>query len=153
MKASKMGSSRSSGAGVTLMELMIALAIVGILTAIAYPSYTQYVTKANRAAAKAVLLRVADRQEQYFSDNKSYAGDLTLLNYGSNGFMIDDQGSEVGSTDSDRIYEIALTNTSATTFTVEATPQLRQAQRDTACQTLTLTHSGQRAATGSGECW
>lgn len=141
-------------AGVTLIELLVAITIVGILAAIAYPSYTQYVTRANRAAAKSVLLRVADRQEQHFADNKSYAADLTQLGYGANGFMIDDQGAEVGASDPDRIYEITLTNTSATTYTAEAAPQLYQASEDTACGTLTLTHSGTRSQTGSSDdCW
>ena len=59
--------------GFTLVELMIAVAVVGILTAIAYPSYTNYLVKGNRAAAKAFLLDVAQKQQQYLLDNRSYA--------------------------------------------------------------------------------
>jgi type IV pilus assembly protein PilE len=143
---------RSSG--VTLMELLVAVAVVGILGAIAYPSYVQYVTRTHRSVAKSVLLQVADRQEQFFADNKRYTGDLTELGYTSDGFMIDDQGDAVADGDASRLYAIALTNTSARTFTANAIPELAQATRDARCQTLTLTHTGQRGQTGpSSDCW
>lgn len=146
--------SKARLAGVSLLELMVVVAIVGILGAIAYPSYVQYITRANRSAAKSTLLQVADRQEQYFADNKRYAADLTQLGYATNGFMIDDQRAVVAAADGDRIYAISLTDTSATTYTANAAPQLSQAARDGRCQTLTLTHAGQRGQTGaSDECW
>jgi type IV pilus assembly protein PilE len=136
------------------MELLVAVAIVGILGAIAYPSYTQYVVRTNRSAAKSMLLRIADRQEQFFGDNKRYAADLTELGYAAAVWMIDEQGAPVAKTDDRRLYSISLTNTSATTFTVNAAPELQQAVRDTSCATLTLTHAGQRGQTGAGtNCW
>lgn len=140
--------------GVTLMELLVAIAIVGILGAIAYPSYMQYVVRSNRSVGKSMLLRIADRQEQFFGDNKRYAADLTQLGYMAAAFMIDEQGAPVANTDNARLYSISLTNTSATTFTVNAAPELQQAVRDTDCATLTLTHTGQRGQTGAGtNCW
>lgn len=140
--------------GITLLELLIVVTIIGILAAIAYPSYVNYVIRTNRSAAKSVLVQVADRQEQHFSDNKRYAADLTRLGYSANGFMIDDRGAVVGATDADRLYEITLTDTSATTFTINAAPQLRQASYDDQCATLTLTHAGQKDHTGTGDdCW
>lgn len=59
--------------GFTLIELMIAVAIVGILVAIAYPSYTNSLIKGNRANAKAFLLTVATKQQQFLLDNRAYA--------------------------------------------------------------------------------
>lgn len=141
-------------AGVTLIELLVVVAIVALLSTIAYPSYIQYVTRTNRSAAKSMLMQIADRQEQFFADNKRYANDLTDLGYGANGFPIDAQGRPLAGGDADRIYQIALSNLSATTFTVNAAPQLHQASRDTACQTLTLTQAGTKGQTGSGNnCW
>lgn len=141
-------------AGVTLLELLVTVAIVAILASVAYPSYQEYVTRTKRSAGKSVLLQVADRQVQYFADNKGYATDLTDLGYASNGFMIDDNGALVAEGDSDRLYSITLSDTSATTFTVNAAPQLSQAERDTRCKTLTLDHRGLQGQTGSGDnCW
>jgi len=140
--------------GVTLLELMVTVAIVGILGAIAYPSYTQYITRTDRAVGKSLLLQVADRQEQFFADNKRYTTDLTQIGYVANGFMINDQGAYVVDSDARRLYQITLTNASATGFTVNAIPQLIQATRDTGCLTLTLTNKGLRGQTGaSTTCW
>ena len=60
--------------GFTLLELLITVAIVGILAAIALPSYAQYVIRANRTQAKQFMTDVANRQEQYLLDQRSYAG-------------------------------------------------------------------------------
>src|SRR5215831_3805319 len=140
--------------GVTLLELMVTVAIVGILGALAYPSYTQYITRTDRAVGKSLLLQVASRQEQFFADNKRYTTDLTQIGYVQNGFMIDDKGAYVVDADANRIYRIVLTNASATGFTVNAAPQLIQATRDTSCLTLTLSNKGLKGQTGaSTTCW
>lgn len=67
--------------GVTLVELMIVVAIVGILAAIAYPSYTQYVLRGKRAEGKALLADVAARMERYYFQNNTYTSNLTDLGY------------------------------------------------------------------------
>jgi type IV pilus assembly protein PilE len=59
--------------GFTLIELMIAVAVVAILAAVAYPSYTQHIRKGNRSAAQAQMLDLANRQQQYLLVNKRYA--------------------------------------------------------------------------------
>ncbi|MCY1215332.1 Type IV minor pilin ComP, DNA uptake sequence receptor [compost metagenome] len=65
--------------GFTLMELMIVVVVVAILTAIAYPSYRQYVVRANRSEVQQFMLEIASRQQQYFSDVRSYGSTLTQL--------------------------------------------------------------------------
>lgn len=152
--ANSIGMRRGRQRGYTLLEMMVVVAIVTILASIGYPSYLGYITRANRVAAKSVLLQVADRQEQFFANNKRYTNDLTDLGYAANGFMVNDQGAFTPDGAGDRIYQIALTNTTPMTYTVNAVPQLRQAGHDTQCMTMTLTHTGVRSQTGaSTECW
>lgn len=59
---------------------MVVIAIIGILTAIAMPAYNQYLIRANKAAAKAALMEIFSRQEQYMMNSGSY-GSLAQLNY------------------------------------------------------------------------
>ncbi len=73
-------SSSSRNRGFTLMEVMIVVVVIGILAAIAFPSYQEHMRKGRRAAAQSHLMDVAQRQQQYLLDARSYAPDLTVLN-------------------------------------------------------------------------
>lgn len=66
--------------GFTLVELMTVVAIVGIIAAIAYPSYSNHVIKSNRTAAQAHLMDLAQREQQYLADNRAYASTVSALN-------------------------------------------------------------------------
>lgn len=66
--------------GFSLIELMTVVVIIGVLAAVAWPSYQQYVIRANRSAAQGFMMTVASRQEQYILTNRSYAATIAALN-------------------------------------------------------------------------
>lgn len=123
--------------GFTLIEVMIAVTIIGILAAIAYPSYIDFVTKSGRSEGVAAVMQVANLQEQYYLDNRTFTTDLTALGMTASPFI-----TEHGH------YSVA--STGGTTFTVTATAKGTQASRDSACGTITLTHAGVKSPQ---ECW
>lgn len=84
--------------GFTLIEIMITVAILGVLSAIALPSYLEQVKKGKRTEAKVELLRISQLQESYFVQNLSYAKDLTQLGFAAN--TIDSEES---------LYDITIT--------------------------------------------
>ncbi len=145
--------SRKKQRGVTLIELMVVAAIIAIISAFAYPSYERYVVRAKRTVAQNALLQVADRQQQFFMDNKRFAADLTNLGYTANPFVVDDDGAATVVGDADAVYSLSLTNVTATTWTATAAPLNGQLSRDTSCGSLSLTQAGTKDSSGGGECW
>ncbi len=140
--------------GVTLVELMVVMVVVAILAAVAYPSYTQSVVRSKRQAAKNLLYTIADRQEQFYQDNKRYAANLSTLGYDADSIGVDSNGQLADASAAERSYVLDLVNATATSYTVQAVPQLTQALHDTKCMTLTLDNLGQRDQSGAGNnCW
>ena len=140
--------------GVTLIELLIVVAIVALISSIAYPSYMRYVIKAKRTVAQSALLQVADRQQQFFMDNKRYAADLTNLGFPADPWVLDDDGKSTVAGDVDAVYSLSLANVAATTYTVNAAPLNGQRSRDTYCGILNLNQAGVKGKTGaSDDCW
>lgn len=119
--------------GFTLMELMVVVAIAGILAMIAVPAYQQHILKSNRADAIETLANTAAALERQFTDTNSYQG-LALPSQSKNGK-----------------YSISSVVT-ATTFTLTATAAGNQSS-DTECVTFTLDQAGVKTATTAGACW
>ena len=140
--------------GVTLIELLIVVAIVALLSSIAYPSYMRYVIKTKRTVAQSALLQVADRQQQFFMDNKRYAANLTNLGFPADPWVVDDDGKSTVAGDVDAVYSLSLANVAQTTYTVTAAPLNGQLSRDTYCGNLNLNQAGVKGKTGaSDDCW
>ncbi len=128
--------------GFTLIELMVTIAIVGILAAVAYPSYINYVKKGNRADAVDSLLALAGRMETYYMNKDTYAG--ATINATGTG-TVGSNKSKAGS------FTLSITSATAFAYSLTATPL----SSDPECTTLTLNSLGQKGATGSASasCW
>ena len=145
---------RGTQLGFTLIELMITVAIIGILSAVAYPSYTQYIVRANRSAAQSFMFAVNNKQEQYMLDARKYAAGSTALV---------DMGMTVPADVSSR-YTITVACTMPTavgnctglagapTYLITGTPIRTQLANDIKCGTLALSNLGAKMPATSG-CW
>jgi type IV pilus assembly protein PilE len=147
---------RKQNLGVTLMELMIVMAIVGILAAVAYPSYRNQVMKSNRSEAKIVLNQLAQEFEKCFSRFNTYVY-VDVATHGQCFTMLNQlQGGGINSTNAKYLVTIpAAGDVSATQFKLTATPQGPQA-KDTDCGTWTLNESNTKTVTGGlgpFTCW
>lgn len=144
--------------GFSLIELMIVVAVIGILSAVAYPSYQEYTRRGARAEARAAMLHMAQLQERYFSDRGSYCRVTTSSTGPWEGYNFS------GSTKSTRKYNITtegentgcdcnnMTN-NCSTFTITAEP----ISSDPSCGNLTLKNDGTKSSSlgdaFAANCW
>jgi type IV pilus assembly protein PilE len=133
--------------GFTLIEVLITVAILGILAAIVYPSYISFINKSNRTEGQRELMRLANLQEQYFIDNRTYANHLKKL--GESNQSITSQSGH---------YKINVQSSNANSFVIEAIAQGRQLKNDIHCTALTINHLGQKRWSSSVfdskvKCW
>ena len=136
MRLKKRG--KSGIAGFTIPELMIVLVIVAVLAAVALPAYQGYVVKANRGAAQAYLMEIAQKQQLYFNDTRTYASDPNDLNV--------EAPPRVASN-----YTVSIAadpNDVPPTYTVTATATGRQASDGN----LVIDHTGSKTRAGT-EAW
>jgi len=133
---------RKTMRGVTLMELMIVVVIISILTAIAYPSYRQYVAKAKRNEAKSCLLQIATMQERFYLQNSTYTADLTALGFPVGANFLTDSSS----------YVCNVTAASPAAFAATATYQKGDAEAGK-CATFSIDGVGSKTSTPFDDCW
>ena len=160
--------------GFSLIELMIVVAIIGILAAIAMPSYQQYIYRANRAVAKTAIMQIAAQQESWFNDRKGYAPALNSFTMypAATVYMMKD-GRMLAAYNASAIYTLTLGAYSATTmadctvsgtptalqYAIKATPVNSQA-KDKQCRALCYGSLGDKVAMSGAtspapapDCW
>ena len=131
--------------GVTLLELMAVVLVIGVLGMIAVPSYRQYTMRAHRTEAKTALLRIQTNQERFYLANRTYSGDPDQLGFAGD---ISERGS----------YALTIAGANATGYTATATPRAGGAvdmRDDAQCTSFSINAQGVRTATGTGaaNCW
>jgi type IV pilus assembly protein PilE len=160
-------------AGFTLLELLITMAIIGIMASIAYPMYTDKIQKSRRADAQGALTQLAAAMERKFTETNSYCnlaatGGGTVT--GCTAMSGATRGSDTGAPaffaqkspvdGTEKYYDLTISSVTVsgsvgTAFTLSATPANTQATDK--CGTMTLTNTGVRSFTGTGvtakECW
>tara|TARA_R110001599_G_C12272022_1_gene661583 strand:- start:861 stop:1280 length:420 start_codon:yes stop_codon:yes gene_type:complete len=130
--------------GFTLIELMIAVAIIGILAAIALPSYQQYIERTRRSLAQADLLELVQFMERRYSTGFDYQA-----TGGGNPALPFDTSPR--NTNEPTAYNISFTTTvTRNTFTLQAVPT--SLQSGDSCTTMTIAQDGTRTA-GQSDCW
>lgn len=152
--------SKSKIAGFTLIELMIVVSIVAILSAIAYPSYQEYVRRSKRADARTQLLEVSQYMQRFYSQNDRYdqandaSGTATIL---PTALTTVPRGAGTGV--ADYIVRFQEGTLSARGFTIEAVPRDGGPMASDKCGTLRINNVGRQTVVGStggmdaASCW
>ncbi len=139
-----MHSMHSSIAGITLIELLITITILGILAAIMVPSFSGYTNKSRRTDAKIALADAAKNMERCYVTRNQY-NHASCMSYPASGagMILSDEGH----------YKIVATSLTATTYTLTASPLSSSPQsNDDHCKNFTLDSTGTKGATNS-DCW
>jgi type IV pilus assembly protein PilE len=141
---------KRSTRGFTLIELMMVVAVVGVLAAIAYPSYQEQVRKGKRAEGRGALLKGAQMQERYYTTNNAYSDAATfptLFGLATSASVYSGDGTAANN-NAASAYTITLaagtTGAVATSFVLTATPNFM----DTKCGALTLSNTGLKGVAG-----
>ena len=135
--------------GVTLMELMVVMAILGILAAVGIPTYRNYMIRTNRAEAKIALLQLQTAQEKFYMQNNTFTDNISDASPDGLGLL---STTETGK------YDIAIDlGDDGQTYTATASPHAGGGQEDDdSCADFTITQRGTRGVSGpkgAQSCW
>lgn len=138
--------------GFTLIEVMITVAIIGILSAVALPSYQSYIQKSRRTEARTILMDAASKQEQYILNFRTYTTSMTALGYAASPAT-----SETG------LYSVSAAaggcGSIARCYTLTATAVTGKGQdKDTKCKSFSLDSTGAKTSKNASDaattdCW
>lgn len=133
--------------GLTLVELLIAVAIVGTIAAVAYPSYTQFTVRSNRTAAKTFVVDLANRQDERNMEGRPYESSVEALGFAKLPGKL--AANYTVTVDADN-------RVVPPTYLVTATPLGEQLKNDAPCASLSIDQAGSREISGTGpagKCW
>lgn len=123
--------------GFTLIELMVTVVILGIIAAIALPSYQEQVKKTRRVNAQSDLLELASYMERFYTENFTYAGAALPF-------------TESPKEGNSKYYDLAIAASNATSYRLSAAP--KNAQANDRCGTMNVNQRGEHTA-ALNDCW
>jgi type IV pilus assembly protein PilE len=128
--------------GITLIELMIVVVIIGFMAVIAYPSYREFAARAKRNEAKAALLQIATNQERFYLQNNTYTCDMTRLGF----------SAAAGFVTESRTYTVDVTACNANNFTAQAVYNNADAEAGK-CGSFQINGRNVKTSAPYTDCW
>ena len=137
--------------GFTLIELIIAIAIIGVLAALAIPAYQESTAKTRRSDAQGALLGLTSALERFYTENNSYleAADSGADTGAPAATLYPSQAPIDGNS---KYYNLTIQAATGTTYTLAATPIVGTVMDGDSCGTFTITSAGVKGA-GQTTCW
>ena len=128
--------------GITLIELMIVVIIIGIMAVVAYPNYRDFAARAKRNEAKAALLQIATNQERFYLQNNKYTCEMTDLGFPADANYITNSGS----------YKVSVTSCNANNFEAQAVYNNADAEADK-CGSFEIDGRNVKTSAPLADCW
>jgi type IV pilus assembly protein PilE len=128
--------------GITLIELMIVVVIIGFMAVIAYPNYRDFAARAKRNEAKAALLQIATNQERFYLQNNTYTCDMTRLGFPVSDDFVTDSGT----------YTVDISSCTADNF-VAAADYIPSDGEESKCNLFQINGRNVKTSSPYTDCW